>query len=63
MINYIYELCKEHNCTIKLYICPDNSMTITVYGKRADHIIIGANWSEENIKDCIKDTIRRACYD
>lgn len=53
----------EDYCSNCPEFCPDNSMTITVYGKRADHIIIGANWSEENIKDCIKDTIRRACYD
>ena len=63
MINYIYELCKEHNCEIKLYIGPDNSMTITVYGKRADHLIISADCSEVAIKEYIKDTIRRACYD
>ena len=63
MINYIYELCKEHNCTIDLCIGPDGAMTITVCGKRVDHTIIGVNWSEENIKDSINDTIRRACYD
>lgn len=64
MINYIYELSKEHNCAIELYIGPDGAMTITVYGKHSmDHIIIGANWSEENIKDSINDTIRRACDD
>ena len=46
MIDYIYELCKEYNCSIGFHIDVD-----------------GANWSEENIKDCIKDVIRRACYD
>ena len=63
MINYIYELCKEHNCTIGLYIGHDGAMTITVCGKCVDHTIIGVNWREENIKDSINDTIRRACYD
>ena len=63
MINYIYELCKKHNCTIELRIGPDGAMTITVYGKRKECIMIGAEWDEETIKNCINDTIRRACYD
>ena len=63
MTNYIYEMCKEHNCTIDLFIGTDGAMTITVNGKHTDHTIIGANWSEENIKNTINDTIRRACYD
>ena len=61
MIKDIYELCKEHNCTIDLCIGSDGAMTITVFGKYTDHLIIGADWNEETIKDCIKDTIRRAC--
>lgn len=63
MINYIYELCKEHNCTIDLYIGPDGVMTITVCNKHIETIMIGAGWSEENIKLSINNTIRRACYD
>ena len=61
MLKDIYELCKEHNCAIDLYIGSDGGMTITVFGKHKDHLIIGADWNEETIKDCIKDTIRRAC--
>lgn len=63
MINYIYELCKEHDCAVELHIGADGAMSITVYGKRIDHVIIGVNWSEDNIKDCINDVIRRACHD
>lgn len=63
MINYIYELCKEHGCAVELHIGADGAMSITVYGKRIDHIIIGVNWSEDNVKDCINDVIRRACDD
>ena len=63
MINYIYELCKEHNCTIDFYIGTDGAMTITVYGKRKDHIMIKVDWDKKLIKECINDTIRRACYD
>ena len=63
MIKDIYNMCKEHKCTIDLCIGPDGAMTITVFGKRKDHLIIGADWDAETIKDCIKDTIRRACDD
>lgn len=63
MINYIYEMCKKHHCTIQLYIGPDGAMTITVFGKHRDHVTIGVDWSEETIKECINDTIRRACND
>ena len=63
MINYIYELCKEHNCRIELCIGHDGSMTITVYGKHTDCIMIGAGWDEESIKLSMNNTIRRACYD
>lgn len=64
MINYIYELSKEHNCSIGLMVGPDGVMTITVYGKKcSDFIIIKADWDEKLIKDCINDTIRRTCYD
>ena len=63
MINYIYELCKEYNCSIGFHIDVDGAMSIYVYSKHMDRIIIGANWSEENIKDCIKDVIRRVCDD
>ena len=63
MINYIYELAKEHNCVIGLCVSPDNALKITVYGKFTDYLIIGAYWDEELIKDSINDVIRRACYD
>lgn len=61
MIKDIYNMCKEHNCLIDLHIGQDGAIPITVFGKRKDHLIIGADWNEETIKDCIKDTIRRAC--
>ena len=61
MIKDIYNMCKEHNCAIDLHIGQDGAMTITVFGKHMDHLIIGADWNEETIKDCIKDTIRRTC--
>lgn len=61
MIKDIYNMCKEHDCTINLCIGPDGAISITVFGKYTDHLIIGADWNEETIKDCIKDTIRRAC--
>lgn len=63
MIEYIYEMCKEHNCNIDFSISPDGAMVIKVYGKRRDFIVIGANWDEEIIKESINDTIRRACND
>lgn len=63
MINYIYELCKEHNCRIELCVGPDGAMVITVYGKHKVCIVIGAKWDEESIKLSINNTIRRACYD
>lgn len=63
MINYIYDMCRKHNCAIDLCIGMDGSMKITVYGKHMDYTIIKVDWSEENIKDCITDTIRRACND
>lgn len=63
MVNYIYELCKVHDCMVDLRIGADGPMSVTVYGKRTDHIIIGANWSEVYVKDRINDVIRRACYD
>ena len=61
MLNYIYEMCKKHNCVINVYVGPDGAMTINVYGKRTDFVVISANWDEETIKGCISDTIRRAC--
>ena len=61
MLNYIYEMCKKHNCVISVHVGPDGAMTINVYGKRTDFVIIRANWDEETIKGCISDTIRRAC--
>ena len=48
---------------VDLRIGADGPMSVTVYGKRMDHIIIGANWSEVYVKDRINDVIRRACYD
>lgn len=63
IIEYIYEMCKEHNCNIDFSISPDGAMVIKVYGKRRDFIVIGANWDEEIIKESINDTIRRACND
>ena len=61
MIKDIYNMCKEHNCSIDLHIGQDGAILITVFSKCKDHLIIGADWNEETIKDCIKDTIRRAC--
>lgn len=63
MLNYIYELCKEHKCTCDLIIGPDGAMSVKVHGKCTDFLIIRADWDEDIIKDCIKDTIRRACND
>lgn len=61
MIKYIYDICKKKHCSVDLCIGPDGSMRITVFGRHTDSLIIGANWSEETIKDCIEDTVRRAC--
>ena len=63
MIKYIYDICKKHNCAIDFCIAPDGGMSIIVYGKCKDHIIVRADWDEETIKESINDTIRRACYD
>ena len=63
MLNYIYEMCKKHNCVINLQIGANGVMAINVYGKRADFVMVRVNWDEETIKGCISDTIRRACDD
>ena len=53
MLNYIY--------VINLQIGADGAMTINIYGKRADFVMVRVNWDEKTIKGCISDTIRRAC--
>ena len=61
MINYIYELCKEHDCAINLCIGVDGAMTITVFAKHRDHISINAlSFSDDEIIEITKDVIRRA---
>ena len=62
-IQYIYEKCKEHKCTIDLRIDVDGVLIINVFSKHGDSIIIRADWEEETIKETINDVIRRACND
>ena len=60
MIKYIYELCKKRHCSVDLRIGADSDVQITVVGKRCEFLMIGANWSEDAIKECIDDAVRRA---
>lgn len=62
-IQYIYEKCKEHKCTIDLRIDVDGVLIINAFSKHGDCIIIRADWGEETIKESIDDVIRRACRD
>lgn len=63
MIKYIYEICKQHNCSIVLNTGPDGVMSVTVFGKSHDFLflIIRADWEEETIKECIEDVVGRVC--
>lgn len=61
MIKKIAELAKEENVVLDYYIGHDNTMTISVFAKHQDHIIINPlSFSDDEIIEITKDVIRRA---
>ena len=61
MIKKLAELAKEEGVVLDYYIGPDNAMTITVFAKHRDHLVINAlSFSDDEIIEITKDVIRRA---
>ena len=61
MIKKLAKLAKEEGVVLDYYIGPDNTMTITVFAKHRDFIIVNAlSFSESKIIEITKDVIRRA---
>jgi len=60
ILSVISDLAKENNVVIELVIGPDKAMTIIVYGKIKEWLIIGADWEHSTIVNAVKDTISRA---
>ena len=61
MIKKLAELAKEEGVVFNYCIGPDNAMSITVFGKVRDFIIINpSSFSDDEIIEITKDVIRRA---
>ena len=61
MIKKLAELAKEESVVFNYCIGPDNAMSITVFGKCRDFIIINpSSFSDDDIIEITKDVIRRA---
>lgn len=64
MIKKLAELAKEEGVVLDYYIGPDNAMTITVFAKHRDYIVINPlSFSDDEIIEFTKDVIRRAKND
>lgn len=64
MIKKLAELAKEENVTLDYYIGPANIMTIKVFAKSKDFMIVDQSlFSDDKIIDITKGIIRRAKYD
>lgn len=64
MIKKLAILAEEEGVILDYYIGPDNAMTITVFAKHRDHIIINSlSFSDDEIIELTKDVIRRAKND
>lgn len=64
MIRKLAELAKEENVTLDYCIGPANIMTIKVFAKSKDFMIVDQSlFSDDKIIDITKGIIRRAKYD
>ena len=64
MIKKLAELAKEENVTFDYCIGPANIMTIKVFAKSKDFMIVDQSlFSDDKIIDITKGIIRRAKYD
>ena len=64
MIKKIAELAKEENVTLDYCIGPANIMTIKVFAKSKDFMIVDQSlFSDDKIIEITKGIIRRAKYD
>lgn len=64
MIKKLAELAKEENVTLDYCIGPANIMTIKVFAKSKDFMIVDQSlFSDDKIIDITKGIIRRAKYD
>lgn len=64
IIKKLAELAKEEGVVLDYYIDPDNAMTITVFAKHRDFIIINTlSFSDDEIIEITKYIIRRAKND
>ena len=62
IIQALGDLSKAENVLISLEIGPDGAMSIIVtdfHSGNRDYLMIGSDWSNGTILDCVKDTIRR----
>ena len=62
IIKVLGDLAKEENVLIELKIGQDGVMSIIVTDFRSgnrDYLMIGSDWTNSDILDCVKDTIRR----
>ena len=60
MIKKLAELAKEENVALDYYIGTDNAMTIKVFAKFQDFVIINPlSFSDDEIIEITKDVIRR----
>ena len=64
MIKKLAELAKEENVTLDYCIGPANIMTIKVFAKSKDFMIVDQSlFSDDKIIEITKGVIRRAKYD
>ena len=64
MIKKLAELAKEENVTVDYCIGPANIMTIKVFAKSKDFMIVDQSlFSDDKIIEITKGIIRRAKYD
>lgn len=64
MIKKLAELAKEENVTLDYCIGPANIMTIKVFAKSKDFMIVDQSlFSDDKIIEITKGIIRRAKYD
>ena len=64
MIKKLAELAKEENVTLDYCIGPANIMTIKVFAKSKDFIIVDRSlFSDDEIIEITKDLIRRIKHD